>query len=528
MKTIKYLAMAVLALSFGACSSDDDELTQQTVETGRTITITAKLAPKSAITRAVADNNDGEITVTWAVGEKLAVTYYTDEGKREMGKATITAVDESTGAATFEFTLENGTQLNQNSECTIIYPYEAAEDDATGLKTYSEFLSAQVGSLNAKLDVRVGAGTISEITGGTGHATGTMTITTQPQPKYAIFKFTVTTDGTNRFQANPFIVRSNGDLIATVTPPSSSELYVALPKTIGPTLEILASDGEKTYRKSLTLKNSIEEGVFYQTTLKMGEGTPSKIDLSGYNDNDPIVATDLSILTGKLNKNKKISIADGATVVLNNVDINGSVYWWDCAYAGITCEGDATIILAGGTSGENTVMGFHKDYPGIFVPVGKTLTIQGTNYDFLTVSSNTHYTSNFGAGIGGGNAIPCGNIVIKGGNITATGGSGAAGIGGGGSANCGNIEITGGVINATGGAGAVGIGSGSNGSTCENITITNTVYSVLSTAGANATYTLGASVGGSCGTITIGGTVWNQSQFGVNGELNYFSCHGEN
>jgi hypothetical protein len=128
----------------------------------------------------------------------------------------------------------------------------------------------------------------------------------------------------------------------------------------------------------------------------------------------------------------------------------------------------------------------------------------------MAVSSN-----GYGAGIGGGNNISCGNIVIKGGHITATGGSQAAGIGGGESTSCGNITISGGIIEATGGQSAVGIGSGSsqnNTSTCAGITIVNTTTKLQSIAGTGSTYNFGASNGGTCGTITIVGTVRDQSE----------------
>ena len=115
-------------------------------------------------------------------------------------------------------------------------------------------------------------------------------------------------------------------------------------------------------------------------------------------------ATDGMTITGTLDVNKKISIADGATVILHNVSINGTngeYYEW----AGITCLGDATIIL----SGTNTVKGFHGDYPGIRAAAGKTLIINGTGS--LMASSN-----GWGAGIGGGSGsgLACGNIEILG------------------------------------------------------------------------------------------------------------------
>jgi hypothetical protein len=202
----------------------------------------------------------------------------------------------------------------------------------------------------------------------------------------------------------------------------------------------------------------------------------------------------------------KISIADGATVILHNVNINGSGTWTSGNYAGITCEGDATIIL----SGTNTVKGFYENYPGIYVPENKTVTIQGTGS--LTASSN-----GWGAGIGGGYRLSSGNVLIKSGTIVATGGHCAAGIGSGGSdenapeVNCGTITITGGDVTATGGKWAAGIGSGhaeeNTSCICGDITITNTVTRVTATKGADAPNSIGAGDGGTCGTVTIGGVV---------------------
>ena len=176
-------------------------------------------------------------------------------------------------------------------------------------------------------------------------------------------------------------------------------------------------------------------------------------------------AQDGDVLTGTLGGNYKITIADGATVTLSGAVINGTnneSYKW----AGLTLAGDGTIIL----SGENTVKGFYENYPGIFVPKNKTLTIQGDGS--LTASSN-----GYGAGIGGGLQISCGNITIEGGTVNAQGGCDAAGIGGGVNTSCGDI------------------------------TIANTVTKVTATAGENAINSIGAGSNGSCGTVTIGGTV---------------------
>ena len=210
-------------------------------------------------------------------------------------------------------------------------------------------------------------------------------------------------------------------------------------------------------------------------------------------------AKDGEILTGTLAGNYKISIASGAEVTLNDVTINGvhdNSYNW----AGLNCTGNATIILADGTT--NTVKGFNEDYPGIHVPSGSTLTIQGTGS--LNASSN-----GWGAGIGGGykgvNTINCGNIIISGGTVTATGGGCAAGIGSGGNGcSCGTITISGGTVTATGGQNAAGIGSGFNESSCGAITISG--GTVTATGGQYAAG-IGSGYFSSCGGITIESTV---------------------
>lgn len=261
-----------------------------------------------------------------------------------------------------------------------------------------------------------------------------------------------------------------------------------------------------------------EKGHIYNISRSVAPAT----DLSTINAN--YTASNGETLTGTLANNVKISIADGATVILNGVSINANGGWTSGDYAGITCEGNATIIL----SGTNAVTGFDGTYPGIHVPVGSTVTINGSGS--LTASGNGG-----GAGIGGGWSIACGNIEIQGGTITATGGNESAGIGGGRDANCGNITISGGTVTATGGDYAAGIGSGTCseascgsitisggtvtatggewapgigssafGSSCGAITITSGVTHVTATKGEEAPNSIGAGdMGSSCGTVSI-------------------------
>ena len=308
----------------------------------------------------------------------------------------------------------------------------------------------------------------------------------------------------------------------------------------------LKGDGSETVTLQYTGRLKVK-GVTATSEATPAAPTGKTVDLStltaGYE------AQDGETLTGTLAGNYKISIADGATVTLDGVTINGvddSNYEW----AGITCLGDATIIL----SGTNTVNGFYQNYPGIQAAAGKTLIINGTGS--LTASSYgkgagiggvnnvacgnieiqdgtiTATSLKYGAGIGGGDRADCGNITISGGIVNATGGERGAGIGGGrrgpDNGSCGNILISGGTVTATGGENAAGIGGGrgynnTTFSSCGTITITSGVTKVTATMGDGAPYSIGAGRYGTCGTVTIGGTKYWENNAAVNGGDTYLA-----
>ena len=248
-----------------------------------------------------------------------------------------------------------------------------------------------------------------------------------------------------------------------------------------------------------------------------------------------ITLTDGQTLTGTGGADTHVTIDDGATVTLDNVSItsvdeSSTSHSW----AGITCSGDATIILASGST--NTIHGCNVDNAGIYIQTNYTLIIEGDG-TLIAKSKN-------GAGIGGKYKTSCGNIIIKGGTITATSENYSAGIGAGDGSSlkestCGDITIMGGIINAKGGPCAAGIGSGQDYSTCGNILIcggtvnatggtdaagigsglgTNSVNKsskcgditiiggkITATRGSIAANTIGSGVNGSCGTVTIAG-----------------------
>ena len=201
-------------------------------------------------------------------------------------------------------------------------------------------------------------------------------------------------------------------------------------------------------------------------------------------------AQNKDILTGAAGGDAHISIADGAVVILRGVTISPTDS--TLAWPAILCKGDATIIL----EGMSLVKCCHYRYPGILVPEGKTLVIEGPGS--LSVCSKGN-----GAGIGGGYQVPCGNIHIKSGFIVAQGGMGGAGIGGGYYAACGSIRIEGGTITALAGNMAAAIGSGLNG-TCGDITLVKGVIYLTARLGECGDYSvesIGRGAGGKCGTV---------------------------
>ena len=257
--------------------------------------------------------------------------------------------------------------------------------------------------------------------------------------------------------------------------------------------------------------NTFINGGFALTVNTEVAPAGNTVDLSNLTGN--YEAQDGDVLSGTLANNVKISIAEGASVTLSNTNINENGTWTEGDYAGITCLGNATIIL----EGTNTVKGFKSTYPGVQAgPDGTTLTIGGSGTLNATGGSDA-------AGIGSGKSTSCGNITINGGNIEAWGGANGAGIGTGycnvsGSISCGIITITGGTVTAYGGENAAGIGAGqsksskSNVNNCNGINISGGIVTAIggeNAAGIGSGYARGTrSPISSCGDINItGGTV---------------------
>jgi hypothetical protein len=260
----RFLGFVAIVLAIAACNTM--EMDNQPAEKDGMITITAQLAPKTPITKAVADNGDNKITATWAVGEHLTIRYYLEGSSWTDADAEITAVD-GNGTATISISFIVSKVPNDGTTCYIIYPNSAStyfdEDNGT---IETGFFKNQTGLLNAGMDLRVGNGII--------HTSNpaTLDVTTQPTPLVDIFKFTIQDLADNDKDVTKFMVRdSSGNLIASVTPGSATgTFYAALP--------VLEAD--TTYWFSATIDNrpyiakaktsaATVAGKYYQSTVRM-------------------------------------------------------------------------------------------------------------------------------------------------------------------------------------------------------------------------------------------------------------------
>ena len=499
MKTMKLFSMAAVALLMAACSNSDDFDVQKPAETAGVYHFEATIAAPDAdatmrtVYTEVTESTDPDykkIKVAWKVGDKIALVH---NGKKDV--AEVKAVDAS-GKATIEATITGNP--SDNTVVYLAYPADAVESAEPQLPlpftpstTTFNKVRSQDGTLEYiqnNLDFRMGSGKLA-VSG----SDVTLKESVSIPSLICIWKLTLQDNAATPSDLNATkltFVNNNFIQARAARTGGKSEYYLCVVPSFIPypsgTFSFVATVGSDTYIFSKT-GLSLTAGKYYQSTVQMTKGAHLALLTANYE------AKDGETLTGTLARNVKISIANNATVTLKDVTINGTddhndSYRW----AGITCVGSATINL----EGTNTVKGFDDEYPGISVPSGKTLTIQGTGS--LDASSNGS-----GAGIGGGYDIACGNIAINGGTITATGGDYAAGIGGGCYDICGNIRIEGGTVEATGGTSAAGIGGGYNNYTCGTITITSGVTKVTATAGTGGPNSIGKGDSGQDITVTI-------------------------
>ncbi len=547
--------MATLAIVGAMMSSCAEELeVAQPANTDKTVMVKTTVSlGENAATRALTEAGEK----TFAAGDQIAVIYKNtdDQTVKAVSVALTTADINATDAhnATFSVSLTNP---KPGEPVRYIYPASRAVDNVSATTPDNDAtinyaaLATQDGTLTtlaSTLDLAVFDGTLTDA----AQLPATATLINQ----LTIGKFAITANKTDITSNITGLTIGDGTNTYAITREAAAgPICVAMKPVASATISISATDGTTNYARTFTGKTLAQNNI-YTLDLTLSKQLSGTIDLATVTSD--IVIADGSTVTGSLGGNYKVSIAAGASVTLNDVTINGADNY-SYSWAGITCEGDATIII----SGTNTVKGFYSWYPGIQAgPVGTTLTIDGTGSLTATAGNNAaaigsasdHSSSGNitinggtinaisslrGAAIGSGyiystcgditinggtiNASPgpygasigsgfdnctCGDIIITSGNITASAGDRGAGIGSGyHQSSCGDITINGGTINASSGTFGASIGSGFDSSTCGDIEITG--GNITASAGDE-----GAGIGSgyehsTCGDITItGGTI---------------------
>ena len=458
------VALVFMGTITTGCSSDDDSKSLDK-PASKTVTLTTTISRDGGgDTRTLTE--DG--VKTFAVGDQFAVVY-TNTGSERVKAVSepLTAGDITNGGKNARMTVT----LTDPVASSVDYIYPASMANSDGTTNYSA-LCMQDGtfaSISSKLDYAKGSGTMTE-------SGGVFTLPSIAlKNQLAIFRFKIKNgEGTEITSSITGLTVSDGTNTYTVSREASADpIYMAMqPISSDKTISFVANSTSDSYYKNVTDK-TYEANMIYPLNVTMITGTTTNLSSL---DADH-TAQNGEILTGQLGVSHKVSIAAGATVILKNVDINYGKTLTASPYSGITCLGDATLIV----SGTDYVKSFDDGYPGIFVPSGSTLTITGSGTLYALGHEN-------GAGIGSGRDNieayrACGNIVLQGGTIWATGGSGAAGIGSGATANY--VEPQTGTP-----------------SSCGDITIKSSVTSVLATKGSGAE-SIGKGQYSTCGTVTI-------------------------
>lgn len=492
--TYRILASLLIAATAMTACSKEESATEETTEVqqegqGYTMTLTAS---KDITTKAL--TQDGKkLTASWDEGEEVIAMQKDSDGWKTLG--TLKADASSDGSTTLRGELENAPNANKDIVLFLHssnLTYASQKGTLESLKEKGDYAKATIYSNGFSVNEADKSITVDEDTN------------VEFSALQAIVKFTFQDKKGNPVHVYSLTIHDNGGIMRSKTVRENGEtdyenddlniltsgeenyMYVAFCNAYTTSELVLtarATEGEEhdyisyTYTKK---SPDFEHGCFYDITVKMDrEVDLSNVGYYGY------TAQDGDVLTGKKGYSQ-LKIADGATVTLRNVNI-GSEINDDSTFAGITCEGDASLIL----EGENTVTGCQAGYAGIFVPEGKTLTIQGDGALESTGKDGSDDEKAGGAGIGGNASSSAGHIVIKGGTVTAIGGFNAAGIG----------------------CGAYG--------TCGDITITNEVTKVSAIKDSEAGgYVIGAGYGtdekpSSCGTIKLGDDVMEQSFFAI-------------
>ena len=271
-KTIKFLSMAVLAMvgaMTAGCSSDDNIISQPQQPENQTnvVTLTTTVGFDEATdgtTRALAIDYDAKkLTKTFAVGDQIAVVYENTGGTKVKAVTEVLTAENITAegkSATFTVTL-----TDPKTSGTVEYIYPAAMAGETDVD-YTQ-LNSQDGTLAtiaSNYDLAVYEGTL------TAEATlpASPTLTNGLAIIAYIIKDNAATPNDLTSTITGMTVSDGTNNYAVTRSAAAGPIYVAIQPTSGANIDYTATDGTKSYAKSVTSK-TYAAGQFYQLGLRM-------------------------------------------------------------------------------------------------------------------------------------------------------------------------------------------------------------------------------------------------------------------
>jgi hypothetical protein len=339
MKATKIFMMAALALTFAACSNNDDnDFAQQPAEqpANGEITITATLDANDGVSTRALSIDGSNIASTWETTDQFAILY-NNGTENTKSIATVDKIDGTTVTITFTIPAS----LANNTPCTIVYPASAANAANTGADVATA-LATQDGTIENCPEVRVGTATIDK----DNHSLSSVT---KLAAQNAIFQFDTQDLTPSGIPVSEFKVSDgSGNVITTVTP-SGTPFYVALPAMAAGTYWFNATYSGKPYIAKATVTTATTAGKFYTTTVKMATlGDVIKADGKFY----AAGTADAVAKIAYVGSDAETSTTYNHGLALALSDVSGAQTW--CTQETCTClsthyasESDAMTDMAG-------------------------------------------------------------------------------------------------------------------------------------------------------------------------------------
>ena len=301
MKTFRLFSMAALALMMAACSSEDNEILQNTQQPG-TMHFTATIAAPSgdATTRTVYTEVGTTINVKWKVGDKIALVH-----NGVVDEAEVKTVDNVTGKATIEATITGSP--SDNDDVYLAYPADAVASATpysplpfTPNPTTFNKVKNQDGTLEFiqnNLDFRMGSGKLA-VSGSDVTLKGSVSIPSL----ICIWKLTLQDNAAtpNALNATELTFINNTYPQAKATSAAKSVYYLCVVPSFIPdasgTFSFEATVGSDTYTFSKTGLN-LTAGKYYQSTLTMAKALAYPVALSAVTADyvGSVVTTDCNV-----------------------------------------------------------------------------------------------------------------------------------------------------------------------------------------------------------------------------------------